>query len=162
LGLQIGASEPNDTERDLISLAESLVILVAWWFKESGPDILHEGAEPAKEVVAVKDWPLVKRSPPGNEKGSPPVMGILFHIREKQIPSKPGRPSRLGRDSKVGTGLEGWDGTRRLGRDSKVGTGLEGWDRTRRLGQDTKVGTGHERRDGARTSGRDTNVGTGH
>src|ERR1700677_1653110 len=86
LGLQIGASEPNDTERDLISLAESLVILVAWWFKESGPDILHEGAEPAKEVVAVKDWPLVKRSPPGNEKGSPPVMGILFHIREKQIP----------------------------------------------------------------------------
>jgi hypothetical protein len=78
---------------------------------ESGPDTSQEGG---RRAAVAGNWPVRKRSPAGMKKGSPPVVGILFHIGEKKIPSKPGRDTNAGpvgrdtgQDRSIGTGLIG-------------------------------------------------------
>jgi len=78
----------------------SLVILVPWWFQNPvrtlGPDTFSRSEPRPQRSRAVRLSPPGNRSPPGTRKGSPPGMGIRFHIREKKIPGSVGELREVG------------------------------------------------------------------
>jgi hypothetical protein len=63
--------------------SHSLVLLVAWWCKNPVRTLSATAAD-LQTDGAVRHWPLGAGSPPGTKNGSPPVVGILFHIGERR------------------------------------------------------------------------------